>query len=469
MKITLPHNWSPRHYQHRLWNYMANGGKRAVVVWPRRAGKDDVALHATACAAMERKANFWHVLPMYSQARKAIWDSVNPETGLRRIDEAFPKEIRTFTREQEMMIGFANGSTWQVIGSDNYNALVGTSAAGMVFSEYALSDPAAYGYLAPILMANNGWAMFISTPRGRNHLHSLLEIAKTDDSWFWEKLTNDDTGVFSNDDLQKELMRLQAQHGEDYGRAIWLQEYFTSFDASVPGSYWGEFISKAENECRITKVDHDPQAVTNTAFDLGWTDDTSIWWYQIIAGEVRVIDYYESSGKDIPHYADVLMQKKKEHGLTYGTHFLPHDARARTLAAGGKSIQQQMNALQVGRCVIAPRLDHEEGIQAGRATLVKSWFDAERCKKGLDALRNYRREWDDERKAFSARPLHDWSSHAASAWRTLSLSWRHPKLRQPETPVEERMMRGSIQNQTMGELRKKLFERKRRERTEQLH
>jgi len=418
---------------------------------------------------MERKANYWHILPLYSQARKAIWDAVNPLTGKRRIDEAFPQEIRKFTREQEMIIGLANGSTWQVLGSDNYDALVGTAAAGMVFSEYALSNPAAYGYLAPILMANNGWALFISTPRGRNHFHTMLDVAKSDDEWFWEVLTNDDTRVFSEKDLQKELIRLQAEHGEEYGRAIWLQEYFSSFDAAIPGSYWGEFIGKAEREGRITKVDYDPIAPAFTAFDLGWTDDTSIWWYQVIAGEVRVFDFYEASGKDIEHYAGVLQAKRQEHGLTYARHWLPHDARARTLAAGGKSIQQQLSALKVGTCAIAPRLDHEEGIQAGRATLHKAWFDATRCKKGLDALRAYRREWDDERKAFAAKPLHDWSSHAASAWRTLSLSWRHPKMRVPETPLEERMLRASVQNATWGDIKKRYFERKRRERAENVH
>jgi phage terminase large subunit len=167
--ITLPHKWSPRPYQKRLWSYLEGGGKRAIEIAHRRWGKDDVALHWAACAAMQRPASYWHMLPNYSQARKAIWTAVNPHTGKRRIDEAFPAAIRSATLENEMFIRFKNGSTWQVIGSDNYDSLVGTPPAGIVFSEWARANPASWGYLAPILLENDGWALFITTPIGRNH------------------------------------------------------------------------------------------------------------------------------------------------------------------------------------------------------------------------------------------------------------------------------------------------------------
>ena len=166
-EIVIPHNWQPRDYQQPLWRYLCNGGKRAVAVWHRRAGKDDICLHWTACAAMERVGVYWHLLPQADQARKAIWDAVNPLTGLRRIDEAFPHAIRANTRETDMFIRFKNGSTWQVVGSDNFNSLVGTPPIGLVLSEWALADPAAWAYLSPILMDNGGWAVFITTPRGR--------------------------------------------------------------------------------------------------------------------------------------------------------------------------------------------------------------------------------------------------------------------------------------------------------------
>ena len=169
MDIILPYHWAPRPYQQKLWEYLKAGGTRAVACWHRRSGKDEVGLHHTACMAHRRVGNYWYMLPQYSQARKAMWDAINPHTQKRRIDEAFPQEIRRTTRDQEMQIVFKNGSTFQLVGSDNFNSLVGSPPVGLVFSEYALSDPSAWGYLRPILLENGGWAIFNSTPRGRNH------------------------------------------------------------------------------------------------------------------------------------------------------------------------------------------------------------------------------------------------------------------------------------------------------------
>src|SRR4051812_39424132 len=156
--LSLPNNWAPRGYQKPLWNHLESGGKRAISIWHRRAGKDEVALHWTACAAMQRPGNYWHCLPTYAQSRKAIWSAVNGHTGKRRIDEAFPKEIRAATNEQEMFIRFVNGSTWTVVGSDTYDNLVGAPPVGIVFSEWSRANPAAWAYMSPILSENDGWA-----------------------------------------------------------------------------------------------------------------------------------------------------------------------------------------------------------------------------------------------------------------------------------------------------------------------
>jgi phage terminase large subunit len=455
MKIELPHQWKARRYQKRLWDYLSRPdrrGQRAVCVWHRRAGKDDVCLHHTACAAMERPGTYWHLLPEYAQARKAVWDAVNPHTGQRRIDEAFPKEIRRFTREQEMMIGLGTVSTWQLVGSDNFNALMGTPPVGVNFSEFALANPAAWAYIRPILLENGGWATFLSTPRGKNHLKAMYDHARTDPAWFSELLTAENTGVFTPEQLANELRELQAQHGDDYGRSI-----------------WGDLVAKAEREGRLSHVEHQEGVPVHTAWDLGFTDDTACWFFQTVFGEVHVIDYFEDAGKGIPYYADLLKARSRDLGYEYGTHFLPHDARARTLAAGGKSIQQQMHAQGIGRILIAPRLDVEEGIQAARATFPHCWFDSQACAEGIEHLRNFKREWDDEKKVFSMRPVHDQASHAASAFRTLSLVWKHPKVKPAETPVEERMLKASIQHTTWGAVRKNHFDKRRRERDEQLH
>ncbi|TFH60878.1 MAG: hypothetical protein E4G90_09920, partial [Gemmatimonadales bacterium] len=267
--MDLPYNWWTRPYQDNLWRYLAGGGKRAVAVWNRRSGKDDVSLHWTATCAMQRVGTYWHMLPQANQARKAIWDAVEPRTGHRRIDDAFPLEIRENTREQDMLIRFKGGSTWQVLGSDSYNALVGSPPIGVVFSEYALADPNSWAFLRPILAENGGWAMFISTPRGRNHLQRMYDFARKDPLWFGELLTLNDTHVITPEQLDQERRELAAERGDEEAENIINQEYFCSFDAAIAGSYYGKIIVNLEKQGRITEVPYDPRLPVTTAWDIG--------------------------------------------------------------------------------------------------------------------------------------------------------------------------------------------------------
>src|SRR5262245_9696070 len=176
--IRLPHNWEERIYQRKLWDFLCAGGKRALAIWHRRAGKDDVALHWAACASQVREGNYWHCLPQYEQGRKALWTAVDAHTGERRIDQAFPPALRQTTSENSMFIRFHNGSTWQIIGSDRYDTTVGAGVVGITYSEFALANPSAWGYHRPMLQENDGWALFISTPRGRNHLFDMAQYAQ---------------------------------------------------------------------------------------------------------------------------------------------------------------------------------------------------------------------------------------------------------------------------------------------------
>lgn len=468
--IRLPYQWSPRPYQQPVWDYLQAGGTRAVACWHRRSGKDEVGLHHTACAAHERVGNYWYMLPQYGQARKSMWDAVNPHTGHRRIDEAFPPALRKTTRDQEMLIVLKNGSTFQLVGSDNFNSLVGSPPVGLVFSEYALSSPSAWGYLRPILLENHGWAIFNSTPRGRNHFHKLLEFAEHEPAWYADRLTASMTGCFTPEQLDAEQREIQAEHGEDYGRALFLQEYFCSFDAAIPGSIWGDCVRQAEESGRVTAFAHDRRAPCFTAWDLGRTDDTAIWWYQYNGSQLEVIDYHSSSLKDIPFYLDLLEQKAAALGVTYRTHYLPHDARPRTLAAGGKSILQQCHDYAqahptLGRFVIGRRLDLQEGIQAARKTFPRCRFHVERCALGLECLRQYHREWDEDTKCFRDTPAHDWSSHGADAFRYLSLNWVIPKTTQADAPLMDRLLAGSPERQTFGYHVQRHFDRARKLRT----
>ena len=466
-EIRLPYEWKPRAYQVDAWRYLSMGGLRAVLCWPRRSGKDECLLHHVACAAHERVGTYWYMLPEYGQARKSMWDALNPKTGRRRIDDAFPAELRRNMSEQEMQIEFHNGSTFQLVGSDNFDSLVGSPPVGLVFSEYALSNPTSWAYMRPILLENGGWAAFNSTPRGKNHFKDMCDLAQrrmvvgedgraSTEGWFFSKLTNDDTQVFSPFQLQEELEDYQKIHGDEYGRALWLQEYFTSFDAAVPGAIFGGAMTKAQEAGRIGVVAIDRTAPVHTAWDLGRTDMTAVWWFQVFAGVPRVVGFHNSSLKDVPFYANVIDEWRGKHGVTMGTNYLPHDARPRTLASPRSILQQlqEENAKRgkrLGKFVIAPRLDKQEQIQAGRATIAAAMFDAERCAAGIEALKQYKFEWDDEAKVFSPTPDHNWASHPADAWMILSLCWKAAKLQSQEdggsvavSEVADRSRRGAL-------------------------
>lgn len=432
MSFRLPHNWQPREYQLPLWRYMQAGGKRAYAVWHRRSGKDEVGLHRTAVAAIQRPATYWYMLPEAAQARKAIWNAIDPHTGKRRIDLAFPKEIRTGINEQEMFLKIAGGGTLQVVGSDNYNSLVGSPPAGVIFSEYALSNPMAWGYLRPILLENNGWALFNTTPRGRNHAATLYESVKDGTDWFCEKLTVDETGIFTQEQLDNELRELIKEHGESVGKALFRQEYYCSFDSAVLGAVYGEWIERAEEQNRITHVAYDPDLPVETAWDLGYDDATSIWFFQRTFNEPRLIDCYENSGADIEHYCDVL--KSKPYKYKEKGHYVPHDAANKLLAAGGRSIVQQAWALGVKMRVVAAT-SQQNSIAAARKVLDLAWFDREKCKAGVNALRQYHYDYDDENRIFKVKPKHDWSSHYADAFEIIGQVYANiVKQDKPEGP-----------------------------------
>lgn len=398
---------------------MHGGGKRAIAIWPRRHGKDDLALHFTACAAHERVGVYWHLLPQQSQARKAIWDAVNPHTGRRRIDDAFPQALRETTREQDMLIRFKTGSTWQVIGSDNYDALVGTPPIGVVFSEWALSNPQAWSLIRPILLENGGWAIFITTPRGRNHVHRMFQMAEDSDDWFAERLTSDDTGVFSPEALASEKAELIAERGEADGEAIYDQEYMTSWSAALPGAYYAREIDKMERAGALTRVPHNPGRQVHTAWDIGASDTFVVWFLQKTPGGWAAIDYVQNTSQGVDWY----VRQIQERPYAYGEHLLPHDADNQQVALPeAASIADTVRKLGLKNVRIVPRTPSvANDINEVRKVLPTVVFDTEKCAPGIDALRSYRREWDEKLKTYKDRPLHDWASHPADAFRTFAM------------------------------------------------
>ncbi len=416
--MELPNNWGPRHYQTGLWSFLEHGGKRAIEIAHRRWGKDDVILHRTACAAHERVANYWHCLPQYEQARKAIWESINPHTGLRRINEAFPISLRKRTDNSSMTIEFRNGSIWKVVGSDHPDSLVGAAPAGIVFSEWALANPSAWAYLAPILTENDGWAAFITTPRGRNHAQAMYEMARKDPAWFAEVSTVDHTQAISPETVEQQRKEYHSIYGLEAGDALIEQEYYCSFEAAILGAIFGHEMTRLQKAGQITKVDIDPRLPIHTVWDLGKGNNMAIWVFQVHFDQVRIVDYLAGFGIGIPSHVKELEAR----GYTGGTDWVPHDAKVPELGTEKTRIETMV---MMGR---SPRLvpDHkvEDGINAGKTTFPKCWFDEERCKNGLEALRQYQYEWDDKKKVFRKLPLGNWASHPADAFRYLSMAWR---------------------------------------------
>jgi phage terminase large subunit len=403
----------------KLWNHLRSGGERAFAVWHRRAGKDEVCLHHTAMAAWKRPGNYWHCLPEYLMGRKAIWTAINAHTGRRRIDEVFPHAHRETTNDNEMFIRLKNGSTWQVIGSDRYDATVGAGVAGITYSEWALSNPSAWTYHRPMLQENRGWAAFITTPRGHNHAKALFDYAQASPAWFTELLTARETGALSEAELVEVLAEYQALHGEDVGRAQFEQEYLCSWNAAILGAFYALEMAQVRSENRIVEIEPIEGEPVHRAWDLGVADDTSIWWFQMVGAQCFILDHYSASGVGLEHYADAIEQRRRAYGWKDGTDYVPHDAKIKEWGSGRTRVET-MQQMQLHPDLI-PLATVADGINAVRRLLPLCVFHP-RCETGISAMEQYRREWDDDKKAFRASAVHDWTSHPADAFRYLALS-----------------------------------------------
>ena len=409
MEIQVPDNWRPRDYQLDLWKYLENGGKRAVAVWHRRAGKDLLSVNWCVTAALKRKGLYWHLLPTYNQGRKIVWDGMTRDG--RSFLEHFPKELWANVNNTDMRLELKNGSIYQVVGTDNVDRLVGSNPVGVVFSEYSLQDPRAWDLVRPILAENGGWAVFIYTARGRNHGYDLFNMANRNERWFCQRLSIDDTSVLTQEAIEEER---EAGMPEE----LIQQEFYCSFDAPLVGSYYGSLMAKALAEERIKNVPYEPRLEVHTSWDLGMGDSTAIIWFQQFGNEYRIIDYYENQGEGIPHYVKIVREKD----YIYGRHIAPHDIRVREMGTG-KSRYEVARDLGI-RFDVCPNIQVDDGIEAVRSIIPRCYFDEKKCSILVEALRQYRKDYDEKNKVYKNRPLHDWSSHGADAFRYLALGTR---------------------------------------------
>lgn len=307
-----------------------------------------------------------------------------------------------------MKIRLTNGSLYQLIGSDNIDSLVGSNPKIIIFSEYAIQSPAAWDYLRPILDVNKGYALFISTPRGKNHFYDLVTMARNNPEWFCEILSIKDTDVLSEEDISK----IRAEGVSD---ELIQQEYYCSFNRGVEGSYYGRLIEKAREEKRICNVPYETRSPVHTAWDIGFGDSTAIVFWQEIGGEVRIIDFYENHGEGIAHYVKHLQNKP----YVYGTHYMPHDAGSGSIQTG-RTLQDVAYEQGIKTTLLERETDIQIGIEAVRTLLSIAYVDQTKCSHLLKCLENYHKKYNEKTQSYSDSPLHDWTSHAADSVRYMA-------------------------------------------------
>jgi len=386
----------------------------ACLVAHRRAGKTVAAVNDIIRAAFMYKGPnglFGYVAPYQNQARRIAWDYF----------KHYAQPLISDTNEQMMTITLVNNTKVSLFGADNADAMRGLGFSGVYMDEYGDFKPSVFGnVIRPALSDKQGWAVFAGTPKGKNQFWDIYETARRiPDEWFVLRLPASDSGLLP----QSELNAAKAQLSEDQ----YLQEYECSFEAAILGAFFGTEMRQAEPRIN-ERVVFEPGYPVHTAWDLGYRDDTAIWWYQVVGGEVRVIDFFAVSGADIRAIAEVVVNK----GYQYGKHHLPHDARAKSLQTGRSIVEQLADHLGINHLSVVPNIGLQDGIQAIRQMLPRTWFNSVKCGDGIEALRQYQREYDEDKKAFRASPRHDWTSHPADAFRMLAVAWRaEPSAQRP--------------------------------------
>jgi phage terminase large subunit len=379
------------------------------IVAHRRFGKtvgciNDKIRQATSNTRTFPPPRYSYIAPTYTQAKDVAWGY------LKHYSSVIPGIKLS---ESELWVEYPhNGARFRLYGADNYDRMRGTYNDDVTIDEPAQIDPRAWPeVIRPTLADYNGGATFIGTPAGRDWFYKVdrLEDGTLAPDWFRLTLKASDTGIIAPEELESLKSGLSEEQ--------YAQEFECSFDAAVVGAYYGRLMAQAEADDRITRVPYEPSAQVWTAWDLGMRDATAIWFCQTVGREIRIIDYYESSGADLAHYVNQLRSRP----YAYAGHFVPHDAQAKELGTG-KSRLEVLESLGLNNITVAPMHRVEDGINAVRVFIPKCWFDAKKCARGIDALKLYRSEFDDKLQAFKPRPVHDWTSHAADAMRYLAMT-----------------------------------------------
>jgi phage terminase large subunit len=374
----------------------------ATLTCHRRAGKTVSCIGELVTRAMytkKKRAEYAYVGPYRAQAKKIAWTYLKDFTEGLRI--APP-------RESDLSVTLHGGATITLYGADNPDALRGLYLDGIVLDEYGDCRPSLWGEVVlPTLLDRKGWAVFIGTPKGKNHFYQMVMRARKEDSWYEMTLKASESGLLDDEALGEARAEMTD--------AQYQQEMECSFEAAVQGSYYSAVVAKMELDGMIGDWSYDPHEMVHCAADLGFTDSTAFWFWQMTADGPTVIDYEEHNGQPLEFYFNMLRDK----GYEYAEVWLPHDAKAKTLQTGRSTVEQFLDA--GFPCKVVPKLAVQHGIDAARLILPQCRIDKNACYGGIEALRAYRRQFNEKTQQFSNSPLHDWASNGSDAFRYLSL------------------------------------------------
>ena len=400
-------------------NFHRRKTRYGVIVAHRRAGKTVACILDLIMRAQKSNldnAKYSYIAPQYNQAKDIAWEYVKQYTIPMLNLEAKENIPKGLINESELKVTLPNGASIRLYGADNPSRLRGLYHDGVILDEYADMDARIWEVVRPSLSDRNGWCVWIGTPRGHNDFYTIYQRAKKE-NWFVSELKATETKILPDSEIE------QAKH--DLSKDQFEQEFQCSFEASIQGAYYGDEMAQAEDENRITKIHYDKSLEVHTSWDLGIGDSTAIWFIQLVGNEIRLIDHYETSGVGLDHYAKVLKDKP----YVYGTHVLPHDVMVSELGTG-KSRFEMLKGLGI-EATVAPKIGVDDGIQAVRSQLNRCWFDKDKCERGIEALKLYRKAYDEKNKAFKNKPLHDWTSHSADSFRYMAIGLK-PKVKYQE-------------------------------------
>ena len=358
-----------------------------------------------------------YVCPTYKQAKRVAW------SYLKEFSSGIPG-MRF--NASDLTAYYPNGGKIFMLGSENADALRGMYLDKAVLDETAQISPVAWSeVIRPALSDRLGGCDFIGTPKGRGNLFSKLYHAVPDmgDEWARFLYTHEDTGII--DSLEIEALKREMTEDE------FNQEFMCSFVAAIKGAFYATEMARIDKDKRIGNVPWDKSFPVTTAWDLGWSDNNVVWFMQIIAGSVRVIDCLACTNTSLP---DVIHQVKLK-PYQYDVHIAPHDIAVHELGTGQSRLKVASNlGFKFKICPNIPRMD---GIKAVQATLPRCSFDEKKCETGIEALRQYRTEFDDLKQVYSRTPLHSWESDYADSFRMFvvymnggnkTLNWSQGKL-----------------------------------------